>query len=489
MKDLADEFIDLACLCYDDPHFDHRSFHLRAHEMLRKNPEVAETSIWSAATAGNAAAIRSFLDENPDLVNQPGGPHGWAPLICACYSRVKPVDPAHSTFEAAKLLLDRGADPNVHTMKHNDPPGSDRARRFSALTGLFGGGSTGMANQPAHPRWRELAELLLERGADPADEQALHINQGSSLPILLRHGLRPDAQSQDAIGAITLMGRELCQAARRGRTDIVKLLLAHQARTDEVFDGKTPWQHAMEHGHLEIARMLEEAGAPAAQQTEVERFLTLCMAGDEIGARTMLERAPDLLARAPNDLVTKAVNTGREEAVNLGLDLGFDPDWMDENAALHSAAGEGNEKIVRLLISRGASLTLREPWYDGTAVEWAEFFDHRELRDMLLNEAAICLFDALDYDRLDRVPDILARDPTALNRSFAECISRKPKPEDRQTPLVRMVDRGKTQAVSLLLDCGADIGARHSDGRSLLQLASDKGFAEIVNLLKQHGAA
>jgi ankyrin repeat protein len=269
----------------------------------------------------------------------------------------------------------------------------------------------------------------------------------------------------------------------------VKLLLAHQARTDETFDGKTPWQHAKEHGHLDIARMLEEAGAPAAHQTEAERFLTLCMAGDEIGARAMLERAPDLLARAPKDLVTEAVNTGREEAVNLVLDLGFDPDWMDENAALHSAAGEGNEKIVRLLISRGASLTLREPWYDGTAVEWAEFFDHRDLRDMLLNEGAICLFDALDYDRLDRVRDILARDPPALNRSFAECISRKPKPEDRQTPLVRMVDRGKTQAVSLLLDCGADISARHSDGRSLLQLASDKGFAEIVNLLKQHGAA
>ena len=44
-----------------------------------------------------------------------------------------------------------------------------------------GGGSTGLANQPPHPRWRELAELLLERGADPADEQALWINQGASL--------------------------------------------------------------------------------------------------------------------------------------------------------------------------------------------------------------------------------------------------------------------------------------------------------------------
>src|SRR5712691_8707208 len=135
----ADQFVDLACLCHDDPHFDHRSFHVRAHELLRKNPELAEANIWSAATAGNAAAVRSFLEEDPDLVNR-AGPHGWAPLICACYSRVKPVDPAHSTFEVAMLLLDRGADPNAHTVKGNaDERLDQRPRRWSALTGVIGG--------------------------------------------------------------------------------------------------------------------------------------------------------------------------------------------------------------------------------------------------------------------------------------------------------------------------------------------------------------
>jgi ankyrin repeat protein len=483
METLADQFIDLACLCYDDPHFDHRSFHRRAHEMLKDNPGLASSNIWSAAAAGNAPAVRSFLDENPGLVDHPG-PNGWVPLLCACYSRVQPVEPAHSTFEVAKLLLDRGADPNAYTLKHNDPPGSKHARRFTALSGLFGGGSTGFANQPPHPRWRELADLLLERGADPADPQALHINQDASLAILLRYGLKPDARIETEEHVVTLMGRALCEAAHRGRAGNVRLLLEHYARADETLDGKTPWQHAMEHGHLEIARMLEAAGAPAAKQSEVERFVTLCMAGDEPGARAMLARAPDLPERTPQGLVMRAVGTGRKEAVNLVLDLGFHPDWMEDCAALHSAAGEGNEEMVRLLINRGASLTLREPWYDGTAIEWAEFFDHTRLRDMLLNEGAICLFDALDHNRLDRVPEILARDPAALNRPFAECISRQPKPEDQQTPLARMVDRGRTEAVRVLLDHGADTSARHFDGRSLLQLAADKGFAEIANLLK-----
>src|SRR5579862_5692409 len=184
--DLPDRFVGIACLCHDDPHYDHRSFHSRAREMLRQNLWIAGATIWSAAAAGNTAAIRAFLDEDPALVNRPG-PHGWVPLICACYSR------ASNTLDAAKLLLDRGADPNASTLKRNADARLDQTpRRFTALTGLFGGGSTGLANQPPHPHWRELAELLLDRGADPADEQALIINPGDSLEILLRHGLKPD---------------------------------------------------------------------------------------------------------------------------------------------------------------------------------------------------------------------------------------------------------------------------------------------------------
>jgi ankyrin repeat protein len=446
----AEQFGDLACLCYDDPHYDHRSFHAQAHKMLRENPSLAEANIWSASAAGNTAAVQAFIDGDPELVNRPG-PHGWAPLICACYSRVEPVDPAHSTFDAAKLLLERGADANAYTIK------GDGKRRFTALTGMFGGGSTGLANQPPHPRWRDLAELLLARGADPADDEALRINQGAhggtfgKLDILLRHGLRNDATSKRADeGGITLMGRALSLAILAGDRESVKLLLAHKARTDERFRGRLPWQHAMARGHLEIARWLEEAGAPVSELNDVERFVALCVAGDECGVRAMLERIPDLPARAPKELVLKAAGGGRTAAVRLVLDLGFDPNWIDEITALHNAAGNGNEEMVRLLLKRGASPAVREPFYDASPVGWADFFDQRRTRDIMLDEGAICLFDALDYGRLDRVPDILARDPAALERPFAECLSREAGAGDWQTPLERMIDRGKPDAVRVL---------------------------------------
>lgn len=480
-QESANQFVEIACLCYDDPHYDHRSFHARAQELLANHPKLAEANIWAAAAAGNARAVESFLAVDPGLVNRPG-PHGWAPLLCACYARV----PSHSTYEVAKLLLDRGADPNAYTLKHNDPPGSPLARRFTALTGLFGGGSTGLVNQPPHPQWREMAELLLARGADTADEQALWINQAASLELLLRYGLKPDAQVRTETGVITLLGRELNRAVRTGHMDRVKLLLSHGARTDEVFQGKIPWRQAMEQGHLEIARLLQEAGAPTTELNEVERFISLCLAGDERGARAMLNHSPELFERAPKSMALKATNTGRIEAVRLVLDLGFDPNYIDEIAALHGAAGK--VEIVRLLLERGASPSVREPFYDATPVGWADFFDQTVTRDKLLNEGHICLFDALDLNRLDRVPDILERDPAALNRPFAECLSRDPKPEDWQTPLVRMVDRGKTSAVRALLQYGADLTAHHPDGRSLLQLAREKGHQEIADLLNEHAA-
>ena len=491
--DLPDEFVTLACLCYDDPHYDHRMFHARASEMLRTHPWLASANIWCAAAAGNAAAVAAILNEDPDAVNRPG-PHGWAPSLCACYSRVAPLDANHSTYEAAKLLLDRGADPNAYTMKADADERLDQTpRRFTALTGLVGGGSTGLANQPPHPRWRELAELLLERGADPADELALWIHPSASLELLLRHGLKPEAWTAD--GAVTLMGRELSRAALEGHLDRVKLLLQHGARADEVFRGRTPWQHAMDRGNVEIAHLLEEAGAPMARLSDVEELMSLCLAGDAAGVRALLERAPDVVQRAPGFMVNKAVSTRRIAAVRLALDLGFDPNFMDEVAPLHIAVGgggdtgwlrEADKEIVDLLLERGGSLEVREPFYDGTPIGWAGFFDHAAMRDFLLNKERISIFDALEFDRLDRIADIVERDPETLERPFARCLTREPKAEDWQTPLVRMVSQGKTEAVRVLLAHGADAAARHPDGRELTQVAQEKGFHEIAALLQEN---
>ena len=470
-KDLPEQFLNLACLCYGDPHYDYRSFHAQARTLLHANPWLASADIWSAATSGNAASVHAFLEENPDLLNRPG-PYGWTPLFCACYSRVRP------TLQVAQLLLERGANPNTAVTKNYYGE-----FRFTALTGVFGGGDTGMANQPAHPQWLDLAELLLKQGASPVDAMTVRINQGPDLTfrkleLLLQHGLKADSRVN--ADSPTVMGIALTRAIYMRDPKSVKLLLAHHAKTDEQTNGKTPWALAMECGALTIARLLAEAGAPTAELSDAERFVSLCLAGDAENARKMLA----LVAEPPEDLVHRAVNTGKKEVVELALDLGFDPNFQDESAAIHTAGVLAEHpEIVGLLLARGADLTLREPFYDSTAIGWAHFFDHLELRDTLLNEPGICLFDALEYDRLDRVPAVLARDPASLERPFAKCLTREPKPQDWQTPLVRMVERGNAEAVRVLLQHGAAKTARHPSGLSLLELARDKGLNEIAALL------
>jgi ankyrin repeat protein len=490
----SEEFVTIACLCFDDPHYDHRTFHQRAHQMLQQSPALADATIWSAAAAGNTTAVRAFLNQDAGLIDRPG-PFGWTPLICACYSRVQPVNPAHSTLETAKLLLDRGANPNAFTLKRNADERLDQsARRFTPLTGVFGGGSTGHANEPRHPHWVELAELLLKHGADPADEEALNNNPQDSLALLLRHGLEPDAPAPREIARgnanATLLGHALNVAALTGNLDRVQLLLQHRARTGETTHGKTPWQHAMARGHLEIAHLLEAVGALTVELTPPARFLALGLAGNEAGARSMLAANPALIDQAPKNMVQRAVGTKRIKAVRLTLDLGFDPNVIDDNAAIHAAGTFAeHEDMLRLLLARGASLKLREPWYDGTGIGWADFFDYRDLRDRLLNEPDIDLFDVLDFGRFDRIPDILARDPAALERPFAKCLTRDPKPEDWTTPLARMVEQGKTEAVRALLHHGANPNASHPSGQSLLEMAQSKGSLEIAALLENHNTS
>jgi ankyrin repeat protein len=147
---------------------------------------------------------------------------------------------------------------------------------------------------------------------------------------------------------------------------------------------------------------------------------------------------------------------------------------------------EADKEIVDLLLERGGSLEVREPFYDGTPIGWAAFFDHAAMRDFLLNKERISIFDALEFDRLDRISGIVARDPQALERPFARCLTREAKVEDWRTPLLRMVSQGKTEAVRALLAHGADAAARHPDGRSMMEMAQGKGFHEIAALLQEY---
>ena len=113
----------------------------RADELLAGNPEL---NVFEAAATGRTDRLRELLDEDPSLANA-WAEDGFQPLGLASF---------FGHLDAARLLLDRGAD--VNAASRND---FKVAPLHSAV-----------AEKDAETRYA-LAKLLLEHGADPNARQ------------------------------------------------------------------------------------------------------------------------------------------------------------------------------------------------------------------------------------------------------------------------------------------------------------------------------
>lgn len=266
---IGDELLDLACLTYSERDVAER--YQRAQRRLEQDPSQSSASIFTAAAVGDAQAAETLLREDPTLVSTRGGPHAMEPLLYLCYARLHSPDPAHNPLEVAKLLLASGANPNAY---FSHPYGSI----FTALTGALGEGERGPDNQPPHRQSEELARLLLDEGANPNDGQALynrmfrHEPGNRCIELLLSYGLRSSDRanwSPDDESDVGMLDFLLEYAAKQGFADRVALLLENGA--DPNFVGfykprKTPYAHALEQGHEQIAAMLKEAGAHPTEE-------------------------------------------------------------------------------------------------------------------------------------------------------------------------------------------------------------------------------
>jgi ankyrin repeat protein len=113
-------------------------------ELLAQDPEL---DVFEAAALGRADRLRELVADDPSRANA-FGDDGFQPLTLACF---------YGQVEAAKVLLDAGADPNTL--------GRNPHIQTNAL-------HAAVASENKGPEVRyELAELLLERGADPSIRQ------------------------------------------------------------------------------------------------------------------------------------------------------------------------------------------------------------------------------------------------------------------------------------------------------------------------------
>ncbi|MCP3821611.1 ankyrin repeat domain-containing protein [Streptomyces sp. A3M-1-3] len=374
--DPPEEFLRLACLTYgaDTPGRTREADLIQA-----RHPELPTANVFTMAATGSAEALAEALAGNPRRARTEGGPFRWEPLLYLTYARL--ASPGRSV-EAARLLLEHGADPNAGFLWDG------LTSPFTALTGAFGGGE---GDQPPHPQGLALARLLLEAGADPNDSQTLYnLGLGGSfsddtahLELLLEFGLgRGDGGPWKARLGPTLQSPqqllrdELATAALRGGPQRARLLLAHGAEVDGLgghpaYGGRTPYELALLHGHTEVAKILAAAGASTVLD-EMDAFTAACMRAD---ADAVAGFGPELLARArarSPEMINSAAEQRKPAAVRLLAGLGFDVNHLRRSTPLHEAAWNDDVETARTLIELGADPTIKNTEHDSTPLGWAE---------------------------------------------------------------------------------------------------------------------
>lgn len=383
-----------------DPPGTRRAWAERAVRLVAENPDVTGYDIRIAAVVGDAPQVAEMLARDPGAAIRPDDQAGWPPLLFVCSSRWHQIDPSRSAglVEAARLLLDAGADPNTAIGR------SPQAGHCSALYA-----AAGLTNHPA------LAGLLLERGADPDTPPALYHTafhrDHACLRLLLERGARNEGTN--TLGAAISVAdteavRLLLDAGVdphvpipedafaeaddkeatiapvraaiqwRGDAEMIELVLAHGADPNAGVptDGPSTYRLAARRGDTAILDVLDRYGAHD-DTTIVDQFLGACARSDRAAANILLRTHPGLISRLSTRDLAVLVDTAEYlgvEPVALMLDLGFPIDVhrdSDGATALHSAAYTGRAELVRLLIAAGADIEARDIAFDSTPLPWA----------------------------------------------------------------------------------------------------------------------
>lgn len=455
--------------------------------LLSHWPEIGRGSLYAAVATGDLTEVRRWLAADPAAANRKGGPLDREPLLYLAYSRL-PARDLHGP-EIAQLLLDHGADPDARWIGPWGEPA------FTVLTGLIGEGE---GDQPPHPQAKAIAALLIERGADPFDPQALYNtsitrDETDWLEYLWlqseRRG-RLDAWRTVEAAAIGgniplsvldyLLGNAVTQDHRRRARWL--LLRGADPNSRHAYSKRPQREESLIRGHTEKARLLERHGAKTTALEGRSAYQAACMALDHEAAQALVREHPDYL-RDPEPMLT-AARAGRADVVALLLDLGVDVDVADEieQRGLQVAVAGGSLEVVKLLVAHGADIDRPTTSVGGGAMGYAAHFGRREIATFL----APLSRDVLELTYLgfkDRLAELFAGDPDLVNVRRGTT---------GWTPLFTLPpdEADAMELAAFLLDRGADPIIRDSvDGLTAEEAWRRNGFVELADFLREQSIA
>jgi ankyrin repeat protein len=484
--------------------------------------DEADMQLVMAAYEGDEAAVSLLLAAGAD-------PNASAPAQLPSgevYQTTALREAAtHGRLEVARLLLDGGADPDRANSKGGTPLMAAVIEGHLEILGLLlGRGGTVDAAHPgtgftafqcacAHNQ-ADCAEALVlagcdvrlknfkgRTGLDMAELQG-HAEAVVRLRVVVADQLRA-AQAAGPAPAPTLTAvvgdggpaLQLVTAAQDGDGAVVSLLLAAGVDPSASVTGRLPSGEevhttalvtAVGNGHLEAARLLLEAGAD-----------------------------PSLASSDGVTPLMDAAANGQLEVLRLLLARGAAVDTLDPGdgcTAFHAACANNQADCAEALVKAGCDVSPKDNIDGQTGREMAEVRGHAavvaRLRAVVGEQlrAAQAVGPAPAPEPAAVVGDggpevqlvMAAQDGNgaAVARLLAAGVDpnasmagRLPSGEVVHTTALRAAaDRGRLEAVRLLLDAGADPSRAGGDGTTPLMAAAGKGQLEVLRLLLARGA-
>jgi ankyrin repeat protein len=209
--------------------------------------------------------------------------------------------------------------------------------------------------------------------------------------MLLKRGAEVDALANMYGGRHTTMSMLVssCHPARAGvQVALVETLLDFGASVDGQGSGEwtSPLATALAFGYLDAAEALVRRGA------RIDTIATAAGIGRLADVGRLLATSSDL---DRHRALALAAQHGHVEIVRLLLDAGEDPNRYNpkgnhgHSTPLHQAVWARRDAVVRLLVERGARLDVKDTIYQGTALGWAEYGGHTEIAEYLRAHGAV----------------------------------------------------------------------------------------------------
>ncbi len=364
-------------------------------ELVEVDPMDA---LLESAVRGDVELMTVVLDAFPELVSERGTLDGHTGARTALHFAIN-----GPFIDAVRLLLERGADPNIRDEGDDASPLHFAAEKgdLAVIRALVEHGADTVGDGTIHQLnvlgWatvfgtgdRDIVDYLLEHGAVHTIESAVAIGDTDAIRRLVA---ADPALLTKRMDATNKRRTPLHLAVVKGQAESITTLLEFGADlAAEDAASLTPLDQAALSGAVEIVEQVLAAGAgltlPAAVALEraddIERLLAEGPTQLQAGGR-YASLLPLVCERSPGDIVHWLIEAGA--SVNRAAAAEAAVDGTEGYTPLHAAAFHGNASAVDALLDAGADRSARDGRYSGTPSDWAQQAGHSELARKLADD-------------------------------------------------------------------------------------------------------